>query len=87
MILASPLDQLVQGSDGSEKSISIAKASRLKSSSILSSRIAQPSSSMSCMKSIDHTSAVSGLWTYTTGRDAIEFDARQVMNPWARKAD
>lgn len=41
--------------DGSEKSTSMPNASRLKSSIALSSRMQRPSSSCSCMKSMDQT--------------------------------
>lgn len=55
--LAAPLNDVVEASDnrsaGREKSTSIFKPSRLKSSSTFSSRNARPSASRSAMKSID----------------------------------
>src|SRR5471032_3583681 len=50
-------------SDGSEKSTSIPKPSRLKSSITLNSRMLRPSINCSCMKSIDQT------WLIAVGTD------------------
>lgn len=47
---------LMTRSDGSEKSTSMPKASRLKSSMTLNNRMFLPSCNLSCMKSIDQTS-------------------------------
>jgi hypothetical protein len=58
MILSS---DLITRSDGSEKSTSIPKPSRLKSSMTLNRRMLRPSASWSCMKSIDQ------LWLIAVG--------------------